>query len=56
MPIPGYPVEPDPAHRRRRAEFLRELAEAKALRDRVRPRRARTARLRRQQRMRTFRW
>ncbi|NJP66771.1 MULTISPECIES: hypothetical protein [Streptomyces] len=56
MPIPGYPEDPDPAHRRRRAEFLRDLQEAKALRDRVQPRRARTARMRRQQRMRTFRW
>ncbi|MFI1014420.1 hypothetical protein [Streptomyces sp. NPDC020965] len=42
--------------RRRRAQFLRELNEAKALRDRVQPRRARAARMRQQMRMRTFRW
>lgn len=42
--------------RRRRAQFLRELNEAKELRDRVRPRRARAVRMRRQMRMRTFRW
>ncbi|MGW0551723.1 hypothetical protein [Streptomyces sp. Wb2n-11] len=42
--------------RRRRAQFLRELYEAKALRDRVQPRRARAARMRQQMRMRTFRW
>lgn len=41
---------------RRRARFLRELSEAQALRERVQPRRARIARLRRQMRMRTFRW
>ncbi|GAA1924902.1 hypothetical protein GCM10009716_36520 [Streptomyces sodiiphilus] len=56
MPRPGHPETPDPERRRRRAAFLRELHEAKALQDRVRPRRARTARLRREQRMRTFRW
>ncbi|WP_077801303.1 hypothetical protein [Streptomyces sp. JHA26] len=42
--------------RRRRAQFLRDLAEARELRDRVQPRRARTARLRHAMRMRTFRW
>ncbi|MFF8610043.1 hypothetical protein ACF06X_29435 [Streptomyces sp. NPDC015346] len=42
--------------RRRRAQFLRELHEAKALRDRVQPRRARAARMRQAMRMRTFRW
>ncbi len=42
--------------RRRRAQFLRELNEAKALRERVQPRRARAARMRQQMRMRTFRW
>ncbi|MFC4034022.1 hypothetical protein ACFO3J_21440 [Streptomyces polygonati] len=42
--------------RRRRAVFLRELNEAKALRERVQPRRARAARMRQQMRMRTFRW
>jgi hypothetical protein len=48
--------ETDSERRRRRARFLRELAEARALRDRVQPRRAKTARLRRALRMRTFRW
>ncbi len=42
--------------RRRRAMFLRELHEAKELRARVQPRRARAARAREQLRMRTFRW
>jgi hypothetical protein len=42
--------------RRRRAQFLRDLAEARELRDRVQPRRAKTARLRHAMRMRTFRW
>ncbi|MFE2811875.1 hypothetical protein ACFXGG_15680 [Streptomyces nigra] len=46
----------DAARRRRRAQFLRELAEARALRDRVQPRRAKAARLRHAMRMRTFRW
>ncbi|MET9555170.1 hypothetical protein [Streptomyces sp. NPDC006645] len=46
----------DEARRRRRAQFLRELNEAKALRERVKPRRARAARMRQQMRMRTFRW
>ncbi|HZX39955.1 MAG TPA: hypothetical protein VFF37_16800 [Streptomyces sp.] len=49
-------TESDVERRRRRAQFLRELNEAKALRDRVQPRRARTARMRQQMRMRTFRW
>ncbi|WP_405677066.1 hypothetical protein OG292_20925 [Streptomyces sp. NBC_01511] len=44
------------ASRRRRAQFLRELNEAKALRERVKPRQARAARMRQQMRMRTFRW
>ncbi|CAM5631501.1 hypothetical protein GCM10010329_22290 [Streptomyces spiroverticillatus] len=48
--------ETDAARRRRRAQFLRELNEAKELRDRVQPRRARAARMRQQMRMRTFRW
>ncbi|AZK98472.1 hypothetical protein B7R87_15420 [Streptomyces tsukubensis] len=52
---PGV-TETEEARRRRRAAFLRELNEAKALRDRVRPRRARAARMRQQMRMRTFRW
>ncbi|MDN3297472.1 hypothetical protein QWM81_26225 [Streptomyces ficellus] len=46
----------DAERRRRRAQFLRELNEAKALRDRVQPRRARAARMRQAMRMRTFRW
>ncbi|WP_413753174.1 hypothetical protein NRF20_22340 [Streptomyces sp. R-74717] len=48
--------EADAARRKRRAQFLRELHEAKALRDRVQPRRARAARMRQAMRMRTFRW
>lgn len=48
--------ESDAERRRRRAMFLRELNEAKELRDRVQPRRARAARMRQQMRMRTFRW
>ncbi|GAA3227706.1 hypothetical protein MTQ10_16345 [Streptomyces sp. XM83C] len=48
--------ETDAERRLRRAIFLRELAEARALRDRVQPRRAKTARLRHAMRMRTFRW
>jgi hypothetical protein len=50
------PPETDAERRRRRAQFLRELAEARELRDRVQPRRAKTARLRHAMRMRTFRW
>ena len=42
--------------RRKRAVFLREMDEARALRDRVQPRRARANRMRQQMRMRTFRW
>ncbi|MFJ8199156.1 hypothetical protein [Streptomyces sp. NPDC096152] len=48
--------EAEAERRRRRARFLRELAEARALRDRVQPRRAKVARLRHAMRMRTFRW
>jgi hypothetical protein len=48
--------ETDTERRRRRARFLRELAEARELRDRVQPRRAKAARLRHAMRMRTFRW
>ncbi|MFI9610971.1 hypothetical protein ACIHCM_04625 [Streptomyces sp. NPDC052023] len=48
--------ENDAERRRRRARFLRELAEARELRDRVQPRRAKAARLRHAMRMRTFRW
>ncbi|MFD3377140.1 MULTISPECIES: hypothetical protein [unclassified Streptomyces] len=57
---PSREVREDPvseaARRRRRAQFLRELTEARELRDRVQPRRAKTARLRHAMRMRTFRW
>ncbi|AVH57819.1 hypothetical protein C4B68_20900 [Streptomyces dengpaensis] len=49
-------LEADAERRRRRAQFLRELAEARELRDRVQPRRAKAARLRHAMRMRTFRW
>ncbi|MEU2246082.1 hypothetical protein [Streptomyces sp. NPDC019224] len=48
--------ESDAQRRRRRAQFLRELHEAKALRDRVQPRRVKAARMRQAMRMRTFRW
>jgi hypothetical protein len=48
--------ERDRERRSKRAAFLRELDEAKELRDRVQPRRARAARMRQQMRMRTFRW
>ncbi|WP_369170526.1 hypothetical protein AB5J49_23145 [Streptomyces sp. R28] len=64
MPDPEFPADPtrdtpqetDAARRRRRAQFLRDLAEARELRDRVQPRRAKVARLRHAMRMRTFRW
>lgn len=46
----------DLERRRKRAVFLSELDEARALRERVQPRRARAARMRQQMRMRTFRW
>ncbi|MFJ1559199.1 hypothetical protein [Streptomyces mirabilis] len=51
----GQP-ETDAERRRRRAQFLRDLTEARELRDRVQPRRAKVARLRHAMRMRTFRW
>ncbi|MFI5658002.1 hypothetical protein [Streptomyces sp. NPDC051684] len=53
---PGPDEESDAERRRRRALFLRELTEARELRARVQPRRARAARMRHQMRMRTFRW
>ncbi|MGW1375694.1 hypothetical protein ACWD6P_15690 [Streptomyces sp. NPDC002446] len=57
---PGPGAERDPeseaARRRRRAQFLRELHEAKELRNRVQPRRVRAERMRMAMRMRTFRW
>jgi hypothetical protein len=52
----GSGRENEAARRRRRAQFLRELTEARELRDRVQPRRAKAARLRHAMRMRTFRW
>ncbi|GAA2453583.1 hypothetical protein [Streptomyces glaucus] len=55
-PSPGEQPETEAERRRRRARFLRELAEARALRARVQPRRAKVARLRHAMRMRTFRW
>lgn len=58
-PVPAADLDSDEsgaARRRRRAQFLRELNEAKALRERVKPRQARAARMRQQMRMRTFRW
>ncbi|MGJ5754768.1 hypothetical protein [Streptomyces puniciscabiei] len=54
--IRGAVPETDAERRRRRAQFLRDLAEARALRARVQPRRAKAARLRHAMRMRTFRW
>ncbi|MFB6782149.1 hypothetical protein ACFU6I_06615 [Streptomyces sp. NPDC057486] len=56
QPAPQDAPETEAERRRRRAHFLRELHEAKALRDRVQPRRARAARMRQAMRMRTFRW
>ncbi|MGW1027761.1 hypothetical protein ACWD4J_29385 [Streptomyces sp. NPDC002577] len=48
--------ESDAERRKRRAQFLCELNEARELRARVQPRRARAARMRQAMRMRTFRW
>lgn len=49
-------AEADPRERRRRrAEFLAELAEARALRERVTPRRSRRARANQIHRMLTYR-
>ncbi|WP_409350942.1 hypothetical protein [Streptomyces pactum] len=53
---PTTEPEGEAERRRRRARFLRDLAEARELRDRVQPRRAKAARLRHAMRMRTFRW
>ncbi|MER5732632.1 hypothetical protein ABT084_30630 [Streptomyces sp. NPDC002138] len=52
----AQPPESAAQRRARRAQFLRDLNEARELRDRVQPRRARAARMRQQMRMRTFRW
>jgi hypothetical protein len=54
-PQAGARLETPAERRRRRAAFLRELAEARELRARVQPRRAKAARLRQAMRMRTFR-
>ncbi|WP_354641421.1 hypothetical protein [Kitasatospora camelliae] len=50
-PVP----ETDAERRKRRAVFLRELAEARELRARVQPRRTKERRMREAMRMRTFR-
>ena len=55
-PETDEPPETDAERRRRRDRFLRDLTEARELRARVQPRRAKTARLRHAMRMRTFRW
>ncbi len=52
----GHAGHSDAERLRRRARFLRERSEAKELRERVQPRRTRSARLRQALRMRTFRW
>ncbi|RKE20109.1 hypothetical protein [Streptomyces sp. TLI_171] len=48
-------AETDAQRRKRRAVFLRELAEARELRARVQPRRTKERRMREALRMRTFR-
>ena len=52
---PVEPSETGAERRRRRAVFLRELAEARELRARVQPRRTKERRMREALRMRTFR-
>ncbi|MGW3038569.1 hypothetical protein ACWC9T_00665 [Kitasatospora sp. NPDC001159] len=52
---PHDPPETETERRRRRAVFLRELAEARELRERVQPRRTKERRMREAMRMRTFR-
>jgi hypothetical protein len=62
MQMPADQPQPQPApapreardRKRRREDFLADLAEAQRLRERVAPRRARMARLRQQQLLRTF--
>ncbi|MFI9269711.1 hypothetical protein ACIGXM_03140 [Kitasatospora sp. NPDC052896] len=49
------PLETEAERRRRRAVFLRELAEARELRARVQPRKTKERRMREALRMRTFR-
>jgi hypothetical protein len=51
----GEPLETEAERRRRRAVFLRELAEARELRARVQPRKTKERRMREALRMRTFR-
>ncbi|MFI6848402.1 hypothetical protein OG535_18800 [Kitasatospora sp. NBC_00085] len=51
---PEHP-ETEAERRKRRAVFLRELAEARELRERVQPRRTKERRMREAMRMRTFR-
>ncbi|MER8099373.1 hypothetical protein ACFV84_01415 [Kitasatospora sp. NPDC059811] len=52
---PQDPPETEADRRRRRAVFLRELTEARELRERVQPRRTKERRMREAMRMRTFR-
>ncbi|MQS13333.1 hypothetical protein F7Q99_13865 [Streptomyces kaniharaensis] len=52
---PQDPPETESERRKRRALFLRELAEARELRERVQPRRTKERRMREAMRMRTFR-
>jgi hypothetical protein len=54
-PHAGKGTESDGDRRRRRARFLRELAEARELQQRVAPHRSKVARMRWAVRMRTFR-
>lgn len=53
-PTPEHP-ETEAERRKRQAVFLRELAEARELRERVQPRRTKERRMREAMRMRTFR-
>ncbi|AXI81455.1 hypothetical protein [Peterkaempfera bronchialis] len=55
-PAAGRRKESEAERRRRRAAFLRELAEARELRARVHPRRTKERRMREAVRMRTFRF
>ncbi|WP_316522561.1 hypothetical protein [Kitasatospora brasiliensis] len=52
---PEAESETEADRRKRRAVFLRELAEARELRERVQPRRTKERRMREAMRMRTFR-
>jgi hypothetical protein len=55
VPPDGEALETEAERRRRRAVFLRELAEARELRARVQPRKTKERRMREALRMRTFR-